>query len=182
MFTLPVVCIVGNTCPYGLDRALFFTHLARVVASFAVMIFGRDRRLMLAGLASRTGARVQWFTAVKAVLNTLLVVCLVKPPPRFKLTRKATQVCAVSGAAVPKCTAVWEPLSASPSRCSQEADAGTDDALRCLASWQRPSTAPNGNRNDSAKGRTGNIRRAQCARGAGERAGAAVAELPVHSL
>jgi hypothetical protein len=72
-FTLPFFCLVGNICAFGMDRWLFLTHLIRVASSTVHSCYGIDGRAVVAGLSSRSAARIQWYTGVKACLNTLMV-------------------------------------------------------------------------------------------------------------
>ena len=88
IFTMPLTCIVFEVCAFGIDRWLFYTHMARVVGSTLLSAHATTRRHGLSGLAAVTGARVQWFTGVKAVLNTCMVLAGWKRPPAFKLTPK----------------------------------------------------------------------------------------------
>ena len=45
---------------------------------------GHSVAAIKAGLSAKTASRVQWFTSVKAVVNTVLVQAGFKRPPRFK--------------------------------------------------------------------------------------------------
>ena len=83
--------LAGDICAFGLDKWLFLTHIVRVATSTAHSCYGATWREVSAGLASRSAARIQWFTGVKAVANTLLVVSGFKRPPSFKVTPKKQQ-------------------------------------------------------------------------------------------
>ena len=64
-------------------RWLLYTHMLRMLTALAQCGYAPSASLVLSALASRIGARVQWFTAVKAVLNTLMVRSV--PGPSAKL-------------------------------------------------------------------------------------------------
>ena len=86
---MPFLCLVFNKCAFGLDRWLFFTHIARLASSFAYTVYAHKWSIAKANVTVRMGARIVWFTGFKALFNTVLVVSGLKRPPRFKLTRKA---------------------------------------------------------------------------------------------
>ena len=90
MFTLPFLCLVLKTCPYGMDRRLFFTHIAYLFASAVNTCWYPEGALRRTALAAKFGHRVLWFTSVKAVANTLMVVTGWKNPGHFKFTPKTS--------------------------------------------------------------------------------------------
>ena len=73
------------------DDWLFLTHIIRVATSTLHSCYGTTWSAVLAGMSSRAAARIQWFTGVKAVLNTAMVLCGFKKPPSFKVTPKKVQ-------------------------------------------------------------------------------------------
>ena len=91
MFTLPFLCVVLDVCPYGMDRTIFASH----VIFFGVMsinsFYYNDFWLMGNALRSKTGSRVLWFTAFKAVINTLMVHTGIKAK-----VRRLAHVCLTS--------------------------------------------------------------------------------------
>jgi hypothetical protein len=92
MFLLPFLCLGLDICAYGLDRVLFVTHVLRVGTSLLHSSYGHNWSVVMAGITSRSAARIQWFTGFKAVLNTIMVLIGYKRPPRFKVTPKSVAV------------------------------------------------------------------------------------------
>ena len=54
------------------------------------LLLSCDRFGRSAGLSSRSAARIQWYTGVKACVNTIMVLVGFKSPPSFKVTPKKT--------------------------------------------------------------------------------------------
>jgi hypothetical protein len=88
IFTMPLFCIIFQICAFGMDKPLFFTHVFRILGGFIQALHATEWKYIAAGHAARTGSRVQWFTSVKAVINTIMVLTGWKRPPQFKLTPK----------------------------------------------------------------------------------------------
>jgi hypothetical protein len=88
MMLLPFMCLGLDVCAYGLDATLFATHVIRVGTSLLHSSYGHSWEIIMAGITSRSAARIQWFTGFKAVLNTIMVLVGFKRPPRFKVTPK----------------------------------------------------------------------------------------------
>lgn len=42
MFTLPFVCLVMNKCPYGMDKTLYWTHIAHLMCQFVYSVYHRE--------------------------------------------------------------------------------------------------------------------------------------------
>jgi hypothetical protein len=91
MFSLPFLCLGCNICAFGLDEILFATHVAVVGTSLLHSSYGHTWNVVLAGVTSRSAARIQWFTGFKAIMNTIMVLSGYKRPPRFKVTPKAVK-------------------------------------------------------------------------------------------
>lgn len=108
IFTLPFLCLVLDICPYGMDRALFFTHFVHVLASCANSTYYSEGWLRRVAFMAKTSYRVLWFTSCKAVINTLMVVTGFKNPGHFKFTPKAGLAAEGDGAHVVGDTRVLE--------------------------------------------------------------------------
>lgn len=89
MFTMPLMCLVLNICPYGIDPLLWFTHFAKLVTTFLISSYADTLELSRAAIYGQTMARVLFFVNVKAVLNTIMVYTGWKRPGAFKVTIKA---------------------------------------------------------------------------------------------
>jgi hypothetical protein len=89
VFTLPFLCLVLNICPYGMDQHLFISHIVFfVVMNLSTTLYG-SWDVVLAAIRAKSGYRILWFTSVKAVLNTIMVVTGWKAKGHFKFTPKA---------------------------------------------------------------------------------------------
>jgi hypothetical protein len=84
IFTLPFVCLVFDVCAFGLDRRLFLTHVLRMATVMLQTNYGHNWSEVKAAMSARAASRVQWFTAWKAVVNTIMVLAGFKRPPKFK--------------------------------------------------------------------------------------------------
>jgi hypothetical protein len=89
LFTLPFVCLVLQVCPYGMDRLLFYTHIFHLAAGFLNSTYYEENWLKKVAFTCKSGYRILWFTSVKAVINTLMVISGFKNPGHFKFTPKA---------------------------------------------------------------------------------------------
>ena len=101
IFSLPFLCLVFSTCPYGMDSLLFWTHIAHLGMSFIFSTYHTDLERTRIALSAKGGYRVLWFTSVKACINTIMVHTGWKNPGHFKFTPKAgvsAEEAAVSGA------------------------------------------------------------------------------------
>jgi hypothetical protein len=89
IFTLPFLCLVLNVCPYGMDRDLFISHLVFfVIMNMSGALYG-SWDMIVTAIRAKSGYRILWFTSVKAVLNTIMVVTGWKAKGHFKFTPKA---------------------------------------------------------------------------------------------
>jgi hypothetical protein len=91
---------------------LFYTHLFRVFGGLLQSMNATAWKYMAAGFSGCTANRVQWFTSVKAVINTIMVLTGFKRPPRFKLTPKTKKL----GEATHELPGMSVPLGA-PTEC-----------------------------------------------------------------
>eukprot|EP00892_Ulva_mutabilis_P006100 jgi/Ulvmu1/3862/UM018_0081.1 len=101
IFTLPFLCLVFSTCPYGMDPLLFWTHVGHLGMSFIYSTYHLDLVRIRIAFSAKGGYRVLWFTSVKACINTIMVHTGWKNPGHFKFTPKAgisAEEAAVSGA------------------------------------------------------------------------------------
>lgn len=89
MFTMPILCIVGDICPYGIDVVLWATHFFKLVTTLLVSTYADTWELSRSALYAQTASRVLFFVNVKAVLNTLMIYSGWKKPGAFKVTAKA---------------------------------------------------------------------------------------------
>eukprot|EP00892_Ulva_mutabilis_P010707 jgi/Ulvmu1/8008/UM004_0244.1 len=89
MFTLPLVCLGFDICPYGMDIWLWVTHFMRLLLTFLVCTHADSLSKRFAALNTLTASRVLFFVNVKAVVNTIMVYLRWKRPGAFKVTRKA---------------------------------------------------------------------------------------------
>jgi hypothetical protein len=133
---MPAACLIFNTCAFGLEMWLFLTHITRLTSSFAYTAFAHSWDVARHNVVVRTGSRIMWFTGVKALCNTVLVVSGIKRPPRFKLTRKA-------GAAKPEDGP--DLGGAADGSIGASSDDGTDgkrgsDGVACSADAEAPAT------------------------------------------
>jgi hypothetical protein len=88
-FTLPFVCIVLNTCPYGMDTHLFITHIVFFFTMHLTSIIYDRWDIVFSAIRAKSGYRILWFTSVKACINTIMVVTGWKAKGHFKFTPKA---------------------------------------------------------------------------------------------
>jgi hypothetical protein len=89
MFMMPILCLVGNICPYGVDTALWTTHFFKLITTFLVSSYADwSLELSAAAIYGQTMARVLFWVNVKAVLNTVMVYTGWKRPGAFKVTNK----------------------------------------------------------------------------------------------
>lgn len=89
MFTLPLVCLGFDICPYGMDLWLWLTHFLRLLLTFLVCTHADSLSKRFAALNTLTASRILFFVNVKAVVNTAMVYLRWKRPGMFKVTRKA---------------------------------------------------------------------------------------------
>jgi hypothetical protein len=115
IFTLPFMCLVLNVCPYGMDSLLFYTHFCYLAASFACSTWYSESWLRGVAFAAKSSYRVLWFTSVKAVINTIMVVTGYKDPGHFKFTPK-TGLAGEDGSFIGD-TAIIAPSDISPPSC-----------------------------------------------------------------
>lgn len=88
MVTMPIICIFGNVCPYGIDSALWTTHFLNLVVRFLLSTWGESWAIRRAALYAQTSSRVLFFVNCKAVLNTIMIFSGWKKPGAFKVTAK----------------------------------------------------------------------------------------------
>ena len=91
LFALPFACLVMNTCPYGMDRLLFGTHVAQVCLAFVCAVYYPEVESVKSAICDKIGTRVFWFTSVKACINILMVHTGWKDPGFFKYTPKSSE-------------------------------------------------------------------------------------------
>jgi hypothetical protein len=74
MFTMPLLCLVFNICPYGVDALLWTTHFFKLLTTCVVSSFADwSLELSAAAVYGQTMSRVLFWVNVKAVLNTVMV-------------------------------------------------------------------------------------------------------------
>lgn len=88
MFTLPLVCLGFDICPYGMDLWLWVSHFMRLLFTFLVSTHSDSLSKRFAALSTLTASRILYFVNVKAVVNTVMVYVRWKRPGRFKVTAK----------------------------------------------------------------------------------------------
>lgn len=88
MFTLPLVCLGFDICPYGMDLWLWLSHFFRLLFTFLISTHADSLSKRFAALSTLTASRILYFVNVKAVINTCMVYVRWKRPGRFKVTRK----------------------------------------------------------------------------------------------
>jgi hypothetical protein len=74
IFTIPFLCLVLQICPYGMDILLFYSHFFLLFISTLNSIYYDNWEAVVVALRVKSGYRILWFTSVKAVINTLMVV------------------------------------------------------------------------------------------------------------
>ena len=89
MFTMPILCLVFDICPYGVDTLLWTTHFFKLLTTCVISSYADwSWELSAAAVYGQTMARVLFFVNVKAVLNTVMVYLGWKRPGAFKVTQK----------------------------------------------------------------------------------------------
>lgn len=88
MFTLPLVCLGFDICPYGMDLWLWSSHFMRLLFTFLISSHADSLSKRFAALSTLTASRILYFVNVKAVINTVMVYLRWKKPGRFKVTAK----------------------------------------------------------------------------------------------
>ena len=91
LFAYPFACLVMNTCPYGMDRLLFGTHVVQLVMAFVCAVYYSDVSSVTVAISDQIGSRVLWFTSAKACINLIMVRTGWKNPGHFKYTPKASE-------------------------------------------------------------------------------------------
>ena len=91
LFALPCACLTFDTCPYGMDRMLFWTHILELCMDFVCAVYHEDYSSVKVSINERIGSRVLWFTSVKACINLLMVHTGWKDPGFFKYTPKTSE-------------------------------------------------------------------------------------------
>jgi cellulose synthase/poly-beta-1,6-N-acetylglucosamine synthase-like glycosyltransferase len=84
----PALCVLGGVCPYGMDRLLWLSHVMVVVSGglpLCLSTYFKPWRAVYTHISSR----VQLMVAMKAVVNTTVVMLGVKSPGGFKTSTKA---------------------------------------------------------------------------------------------
>jgi hypothetical protein len=111
--TIPFMCLILSICPYGMDALLFYSHFAFIGIITLNSVYYNEDKYKVVALQVKTGYRILWFTTVKAVINTIMVVSGFKPRGHFKFTPKS----ALAGEEkhISGCTAVLDSADSSPS-------------------------------------------------------------------
>lgn len=98
MFSMPILCLVGRICPYGVDILLWTTHFFKLLTTFIISSYADfSLELSAAAVYGQTMARVLFWVNVKAVLNTIMVYTGWKRPGAFKVTQKGAPPKATGG-------------------------------------------------------------------------------------
>lgn len=87
----PALCVLAGVCPYGMNRLLWLSHVLVVVSGglpLCLSTYFKPWRAVYTHISSR----VQLMVAMKAVVNTIMVVLGIKTPGGFKTSAKAGSV------------------------------------------------------------------------------------------
>lgn len=135
MFTMPLMCLVLNICPYGIDPLLWFTHFAKLVTTVCISSYADTLELSRAAIYGQTMARVLFFVNVKAVINTIMVYTGWKRPGAFKVTVKA-------GGAKPNPAGEAKPAEAKPAEKAVEEEVERDNGGPMIPVRELPTPPP----------------------------------------
>ena len=95
----PALCVLAGVCPYGMNRLLWLSHIMVVVSGglpLCLSTYFKPWRAVYTHISSR----VQLMVAMKAVVNTIMVMSGLKRPAGFKTSAKAGSVKAHGSVAV----------------------------------------------------------------------------------
>jgi hypothetical protein len=98
-----------------MDILLFYTHFVYLFMSTLNSTYYDNWDAVIVALRVKSGYRILWFTSVKAVINTLMVVCGFKPRGHFKFTPKTGLAGEGEGQHVPGETVVLDSEDSPPS-------------------------------------------------------------------
>ena len=86
MFTMPLLCLVFEVCPYGVDPLLWLTHFLKLLTTCVISSYADwSLELSAAAVYGQTAARVLFWVNCKAVFNTIMVYTGWKRPGAFKV-------------------------------------------------------------------------------------------------
>jgi hypothetical protein len=89
MFAMPLMCLVADICPYGMDFLLWVTHFAKLLTTSIISSYADTMELSRAAVYNQAMTRVLFLVNVKAVVHTIMIYLGLKRLGGFKVTKKA---------------------------------------------------------------------------------------------